>query len=273
VLAGRERAGCAAARFAAAGVVVAVVASAGRWTSLSRATCTERRRTLPGDDLVPDPMWEATRAATVRAAPDEIWPWLVQMGYPTHRAGWYTPFWLDRLLFGIRTRSADRIVPELQHLAVGDRVLDSESGDSFFTVARIEPGRALALRSHTHPLPLYRDVDFAWAFILEPVAAGTRLLMRARVTYTPVWPAPLVRLLIRVGFGIGDVVQAGGMLAGIRRRAETHHDHVERRSPRWPPHRHLACRAPMSCCPPWRSGSARVSLRRPSTGRRSSATA
>lgn len=165
-------------------------------------------------------MWQATRAITIRAPREEVWPWLVQMGFPTHRAGWYTPYWLDRLLFGITAHSADAIVPELQNLAVGDRVPDSESGVSFFTVARIDPARALVLHSTTHPLPAYKDVSFAWAFVLEDAGADTRLLMRARVSYAPVWPAALVRLLMLVGFGVGDFVQAGGMLGGIKQRAE-----------------------------------------------------
>jgi hypothetical protein len=175
---------------------------------------------MPGDDLVPAPLWQATRATTIAAPAQAVWPWLVQMGFPTRRAGWYTPYWMDRLLFGIRARSAERIVPELQRLAVGDRVADSDSGETFFTVARIDPGRNLVLRSNTHPLPAYRDVDFTWAFALRDDAAGTRLVMRARVRYTPVWPAWIVRVLVRAGFGLGDVVQAGAMLGGIRRRAE-----------------------------------------------------
>jgi hypothetical protein len=74
------------------------------------------------------------------------------MGFPTYRAGSYTPFWLDPLLFGIKARSANTIVSEFQRLAVGDRVL-GDSGVSFFTVARIDPLRALVLRSTTLPLP------------------------------------------------------------------------------------------------------------------------
>jgi hypothetical protein len=190
------------------------------WGSRSRATRTERRKPLPGDELVPHPKWQATRAITIHTPTDQIWPWIVQMGFPTHRAGWYTPFWLDRLLFGINAHSATTIVPELQHLAIGDRVPDSDSGVSFFTVARIEPSRALVLLSTTHPLPAYTDVNFAWAFILEDAGSKTRLIMRARVDYAPVWPSAVVRLLMLVGFGIGDFVQAGAMLDGIKRRAE-----------------------------------------------------
>ena len=50
-------------------------------------------------------------------------------GVPSHRAGWYTPHWLDRLTFGIKQQSADRIVPELQQLEVGDHVPDSVGND------------------------------------------------------------------------------------------------------------------------------------------------
>lgn len=199
----------------------AIMAAAGEaWARRTRATCEERRRSLPGDEIVPQPMWQATRATTIDAPPEAVWPWLVQMGFPTQRAGWYTPFWLDRLVFGIRARSADRIVPEFQQLAVGDRVSDSESGISYFTAERVDPPRALVLHSRTHLLPMYRNVCFGWAFVLVDAQPGTRLIMRARVRYAPVWPAALVRVLMRVGFDAGDVLQAGAMLNGIRRRAE-----------------------------------------------------
>ena len=172
-----RRSGAAGALAAAALAGVAAEA----WVRRSRATPAERRGAVAGDELLTAPLRQATRATTIAAPAEAVWPWLVQMGFPTRRAGWYTPYWMDRLLFGIRARSAERIVPELQHLALGDVVSDSDSGASFFTVARLDPGRALVLRSHTHPLPIY---------------------------------------LMRVGFGFGDVVQAGAMLGGIRRRAE-----------------------------------------------------
>jgi hypothetical protein len=60
----------------------------------------------------------------------------------------------------------------------------------------------LVLHSDTHPLPLYEDTDFTWAFVAGDHARE---------------PARLVKPLITAGFGIGDVVQAGGMLNGIRR--------------------------------------------------------
>lgn len=214
------------ARAAATVLGVAACAGVDRWTRGTRATRAEKQRPLPGDGLVVDPMWQATRATTICAPRDTVWPWLVQMGYPTHRAGWYIPYWMDRLLFGIRARSANEIVRELQQLAVGDRVPDSPDGQvSYFTVAGIEKDRALVLISHTHPMPIYRDVDFSWAFVLEDAGNDSRLLMRARISCTPVGPAPVIRGSIAAAFGIGDVVQAGAMLRGIRRRAESRAQH------------------------------------------------
>jgi len=92
----------------------------GRRSSVTRD---EVRSPLPGDEVVAEPMWESTRATTIDAPVDRVWPWIVQMGFPTHRAGWYTPPWLDRLTFGIRARSSDEIRPDLQRLEPGDRVL------------------------------------------------------------------------------------------------------------------------------------------------------
>ncbi|MGZ6670502.1 MAG: hypothetical protein ACXVH3_38285 [Solirubrobacteraceae bacterium] len=139
------------------------------------------------------------------------------MGYPTHRAGWYTPYWMDRVILGIRAHSADHIVPELQNLSPGERIPDSPDAEvAYFEVAEIATHQALVLISHTHPLPIYRDVNFSWAFTLEDLGVDTRLIMRARISYAPVGPAPVVRLLIVAGFGIGDIVQSGAMLAGIK---------------------------------------------------------
>src|SRR5919109_489666 len=57
------------------------------------ATPEEVKRTLPYDELVPNPTWNSTRAVTVDATPEQIWPWLVQVGWG--RAGYYGYDWVD----------------------------------------------------------------------------------------------------------------------------------------------------------------------------------
>jgi len=55
------------------------------------------------------------------------------------RAGWYTYRWVDRLLFPANGPSATRIVPELQQLQVGDRILDGPPDtDCWFNVEMLD---------------------------------------------------------------------------------------------------------------------------------------
>jgi hypothetical protein len=190
----------------------------GRMGRRSGVTPREAAEALPGDEIVADPMWQSTRAITIAAPPEQVWPWIVQMGFPSHRAGWYTPHWLDRLTFGIKQRRADRIVPELQQLTVGDRVPDSDDWWVFFTVEKVEPPHGLVLHSTRHVIKPIKTVDFSWAFIIRALPQGrSRLLIRARTSYAPRWALPFVELVIAPA----DFVNAGAMLRGIKQRVET----------------------------------------------------
>lgn len=173
---------------------------------------------LPGDELVAQPGWQSTRAITIDAPPERVWPWIVQMGFPGLRAGWYTPHWLDQLTFGIEERSANRIVPELQQLEPGDRVPDSVDWSAYFTVVRVDPPHALVLHSTRHVIRPIRTIDFSWAFVVRELGHGrSRLLVRARADYTPRRALPFVELIV----GPADFVNAGAMLRGIKQRAES----------------------------------------------------
>src|SRR5918912_3240956 len=80
------------------------------------ATEQELSRTMPADEIVRAPTFNATRAVTVNAQPSDIWPWIVQMGFG--RAGWYSYDLLDNL----GRSSAEMVMPELQELRIGDMV-------------------------------------------------------------------------------------------------------------------------------------------------------
>src|SRR3712207_8025462 len=58
------------------------------WQLRWGATDEEVEHPMPGDEIVKDPTFNATRAVTIRARPEEIWPWIVQIGMT--RAGWYS---------------------------------------------------------------------------------------------------------------------------------------------------------------------------------------
>ncbi len=140
-------------------------------TSVS-ATLEERRRPLPGDELIPVAAGSLTHAVTIARPPEDVWPWLAQMG--AGRGGWYS---YDRLDNGGR-RSAWRIEPALQAPATGD-VFPALPGrrDGFKLVAQ-DPERSLVL---SWPTPDGGGHAVTWSFVLDPLdTSRTRLLVRAR---------------------------------------------------------------------------------------------
>lgn len=151
------------------------------------ATPEEVSGTCPGDEIMPDAESQTTMATTLPAPPEQVWPWLVQMGFD--RAGWYS--W-DRLDRG-GTPSARRIAPEWQHLEEGQRLAATADEETWFEVALVEPNRSLVLRSdidmaaghslEARPGPLPRAyLQGTWAFHLRPTDDGgaTRLVVRTR---------------------------------------------------------------------------------------------
>jgi hypothetical protein len=181
------------------------------------ATDEEVRRALPGDELESPYGYRpiSTRAITIDAPPEEVWPWLVQMG--SGRAGFYTHEWVERLLFITYAdgHSATRVHPEWQELDVGDKVPYSR----FNTVVVMMVDRPRCL------------IAGEW-LVLEPLAGGsqTRLIARTRGG----WLEPLARKVPVIGpllWPIAALIERGpgellhhymesGMLLGIKARVE-----------------------------------------------------
>ena len=145
------------------------------WQRSWGATPEEVARRMAGDEIIRAPGFVATRAVTIEGLPQEVWPWIVQIGY--RRAGFYSYDGLDN--DGIP--SAERILPEYQELAVGDRIPLSNAADA--EVRELEPDRTLLL-----VVGRYADAPgaFTWAWGLYPLGAErTRLVTRLRMTGGP----------------------------------------------------------------------------------------
>jgi hypothetical protein len=175
------------------------------------ATNQEFDDTLPGDELVANPNLVATRAITIRASADQVWPWIAQLGQG--RGGFYSYDFLENLV-GANIHSADRIVPELQDLEVGDEVL---LGPEFgYDVALLERGRSLVLRGGFPMENIAPPYDATWAFVLRAEPGGTtRLLVRERYAYKRAWARLIVEPTEALSF-----VMSQKMLRGIKARAE-----------------------------------------------------
>jgi len=173
------------------------------WQLRWGATDEEVARAMSGDDVVKQPTFNATRAVTIQARPEEIWPWLVQIG--VGRAGWYSYDWLDNL----GRHSAERIIPEFQHLAVGDVMPMSPDGKHGNVVKAFEPNRWMLWGDHAG--------QATWYWGLYPVdERQTRLITRVRMCYR--WTSPLALFNPLVEFT--DIAMMRKCLLGIKRRAE-----------------------------------------------------
>src|SRR5271157_2066206 len=136
------------------------------------ATSAESIRTRAGDDLILQPIGSVHHAITIRRPPRDVWPWLAQMG--SGRAGWYSYDFIDNG----GHHSSERILPELQNIAVGSVFPALPGVKNVFVVAQCEPEHSLVL-SWRLPSGQYQTT---WAFVLEqPQPGQTRLIVRGRV--------------------------------------------------------------------------------------------
>jgi hypothetical protein len=170
---------------------------------------TDRPRALelPGDHLIPDAEVVLDRRATLTSTPEQVWPWLVQLG--TGRAGWYMSRRLER--FTPRDNRALRVIePRFQRIEVGDRVDDLGGGGSF--EARIvDPPHALVWWSERED-----GLRLTWALVLEPSDSGSSLLrVRLRSNRQPGVRAPI---LVQRGAELFDRFTISIMIAGLRER-------------------------------------------------------
>lgn len=172
------------------------------WQLTWGATPDEVARPLPGDELVQCPTFNATRAISIGAPPERIWPWLVQVG--VRRAGWYSYDLLDNL----GHPSARRIHAEWQDLEPGNILAMSPDGKHGINVYSMDYPRSMVWGT---------PGDTTWVWQLEPQPDGsTRLLtrIRSRIRWSP------VSMAFSALLEVADFWMIRKMLAGLRERAE-----------------------------------------------------
>jgi len=179
-----------------------------RWMSRWGATPADLKRVMAGDSLLVDPTFSYTMGVVVNAPPEDLWPWLVQIGY--QRGGLYSYDWLDRLFGFLDRPSATRILPEFQHLAVGDRI-PLGRGPSW-PVAVLDPRRALVLDMRN-----MSGFDWVWQFGLYPIdERRMRLVSRSQVH-----PLGVASWLVSVlAIEPSGFIMTRRMLLGLKERAE-----------------------------------------------------
>lgn len=169
------------------------------------ATDDEVQGLMPGDEIVANAAFNATRAITIAAPIEKVWPWIVQIGY--RRAGFYTYDLLDNAGYA----SADCILMQFQQPKIGDwmPMTSNVSETTAFKVKAFLTNRWL----------LWAKPDSTWAWTLTPLAEGqTRLVTRLKQRYP--WEAPAMALFTLLLLEFGDFPMMRRMLQGIKGRAE-----------------------------------------------------
>ena len=172
------------------------------WAINWGATDDEISSSMPGDEMLQNPTFNATRAVTIQAQPEEIWPWIVQYGYK--KGGMYCYDWFDN--DGVP--SADRILPEYQNLKVGDLIPLSP----FLCVRVVEltPNRSMLWVFPEGSGP-WTNSTWAWE-LCQKDAHHTRLLTRLRVRTHSV--------ISRIMLDFFEIVMMRKSMLGIKQRAE-----------------------------------------------------
>lgn len=127
---------------------------------------------LPGDDLLEGEVGMATHAITINAPPENVWPWIAQIGQ--NKAGFYS-FTLLENMVGCHMRNANTVHPEWQAIKQGDTVLFHPQ----------LPAQPVALLERNRHFVIAADIDqpfgSTWAFVLRDLGHGrTRLIVRLR---------------------------------------------------------------------------------------------
>ena len=178
-----------------------------KWHLRWGATDEEIARAMPLDEEVPEPTYVTNRAITIEATPEEIWPWIAQMG-ELPRGGFYSYLTIERIL-KMKVANAERILPEFQDLKVGDTL--DRAGN--MRVKAVVPGRMLVLGPP--PMP---DLQVTWAMCLYPAGEkATRLVSRCRARL----PRNVKGIVTFLILDPGEFLMERKMLLEVKRRAES----------------------------------------------------
>ena len=173
------------------------------WQLRWGATDAEIERSIPGDDIVGKPSFNATRAVTIHAPADNIYPWIVQMGVT--RAGWYSYDLLDNL----GKPSADSILTRHQNIQVGDVIPMSPDGKQGMRVKDFRKNEWMLWWDNKG------DNTWVWGIYLEG-DNSSRLITRVRLKYRWVSFSILFSMLVE----FFDLPMMRKSMLGIKRRAE-----------------------------------------------------
>lgn len=172
---------------------------------------------LPGDALIPDPKWSYTLGIAVGASPEEVWPWIAQVGQG--RGGFYSYEALENLV-GCKISNTTEILPQHQHPAGGDDIRLHPTTPPL-RVEIVNPPHALVLFGSPVDTGDGGEIWGAstWQFVVKAdPRGGSRLLTRGRYDHASDWKSRLA--FGRFPLEVVSFVMSRKMMIEIKRLAE-----------------------------------------------------
>jgi hypothetical protein len=183
-----------------------------RWGTVG----TEARDSLPGDEFVPEPKWSYTLGVAIDALPEEVWPWVAQIGQG--RGGFYTYQTLENMA-GCKITNTTEILADYQHPAVGEDIYLHPTAPPM-RIKIVDPPNALVLFGS--PADVGDEESWGmstWQFVVNRGPdGGSRFLTRGRSDYTPDWKSRLA--FGRFPIEVITYVMSRKMMLEIKRLAE-----------------------------------------------------
>lgn len=165
------------------------------------ATATEQQMKFPADELISHNRIVSTRAISIKAPKEKIWPWIAQTGQ--NRGGFNSYYWLENL-FAAKMHNADSIVLQWQNPQPGDTVYYGE-GEGYEMISFVKRNEYYALGG--------------WTLYLDSMDANnTRLIVR--YPSMEVKQSRVMRVYYYSLFEPLHFIMESGMMMGIKRRAE-----------------------------------------------------
>ncbi len=193
-----------------------------RWGTVA----TEATDPLPGDEHVPDPKWSYTLGVDIDASPEEVWPWIAQLGQG--RGGFYTYQTLENMA-GCKITNTTEILPDHQHPEVGENIYLHPTAPPM-RIEIVDSPDALVLFGSPADIGAEESWGVStWQFVVNPRPdGGSRLLTRGRYDYSHDWKS-------RLAFGrfieVISFVMSRKMMLEIKRLAERDGHITQKASP------------------------------------------
>ncbi len=165
------------------------------------ATAVEQQMKMPADELISANRIVSTRAISIDASKEKIWPWIAQTGQ--NRGGFNSYYWLENL-FAARMNNADSIVLKWQSPQPRDTVYYG-GGEGYELISFVKLNHYYSLGG--------------WTLYLDSINANhTRLIVR--YPSMEVKQSNFAKLYYYGLFEPLHFIMESGMMMGIKQKAE-----------------------------------------------------